>query len=393
MNDKENYRAVFSQLHTSVIVDMEDINNMKKTKFRSNARVAIVVVIMACLLMAISAAAETLNFLGLKDLVIPNESSSKAADCPIIKMLGLEKFVSFPASTSLQGYAGSNEYEAAAEWHAFLETYDKDGSLLAEVGNKLTDVVERPTALYFAYTHEMADKLDEITKKYNLKYHREMILLEDQADIIKKAANGNFIGDTNIAYCGYMYDDGTFQFDGIMRYNRAAYSDYFEGIISQYNPKTTSPEERYDLHTITPETLMVFVPYGGTNEDAVVADVNSTTGEVSFIPYEEDFDISTFTEHTNTSDLASVYFSFRYCVKGYFDEVTGRAVYISDYTDWEYETACGITVTLSQSKYDSWIILDLDNAFVTIGIGDTNTNFTATELEAFADSFDFTLLK
>jgi len=391
MNDKENYRAVFSQLHTSVIVDMEDIKNMKKPKFRFGARVMIAVIVV-CILMAMSAAAVALNFLGLKDLVIPSKSPPVATDTTPVQDSGSEEPIPDVEHISLQGYADSNEYKAAAEWHTFQANYDTDMSLLFEVGNQPTGLDDKYTYTYGAYTQEMADKLDELSEKYNLVLHSEIIPLENQSAIMEKAANGNFIGDTNTAYGGYMYPDGTFQFDGGMVDNETAYADVFEGFIAQYDPEITSPEEIYYLHNYNDETPVIFVPYDGTNEDAVVPAIDSITGEVSFVPYEGNFDVSTINEHNVSSDPV-VGFQFRYCVKGYFDSVYLNIGNISDYAEWEYKTACGITVHLSQNTFKSLIILDLDNAFVTVNILEGNNGFSATELEAFADTIDFTLLK
>ena len=68
---------------------------------------------------------------------------------------------------SLQGLAGSPEFEANARWHAFYESYDPDGAILASVGNSDTGLEPRYDA-YPCYTREMADTLDAIAEESGL---------------------------------------------------------------------------------------------------------------------------------------------------------------------------------------------------------------------------------
>jgi hypothetical protein len=59
----------------------------------------------------------------------------------------------------------------------------------------------------------MADKLDEIVAKYDLKLHSYMVDdVMDNADL-EARVGGAFLGD-NQAYSAYLYEDGTFHFDG-----------------------------------------------------------------------------------------------------------------------------------------------------------------------------------
>ena len=68
---------------------------------------------------------------------------------------------------SLQGFVGSNSYQAAKEWYDFQQTYDQDGAV------RFSDEaysVEFPEAYqnYNLYSVEMKEKLDEICRKYEL---------------------------------------------------------------------------------------------------------------------------------------------------------------------------------------------------------------------------------
>ena len=68
---------------------------------------------------------------------------------------------------SLQGYVGSNSYQAAKEWFDFLQSYDPDGAI--EFSDEAYSV-EFPEdyQFYQLYSVEMKDKLDEICQKYDL---------------------------------------------------------------------------------------------------------------------------------------------------------------------------------------------------------------------------------
>lgn len=115
-------------------------------------------------------------------------------------------------SISVQGYSDSPEYKAAKEWHEFEDNYDTDWKILDKVGNKATKWDEKYGA-YNVYSQEMADKVDEITSKYNLKLHEPLSVSDSDADTEKFNEMYGTVMD-NATYDGYYFTDGTFQFDG-----------------------------------------------------------------------------------------------------------------------------------------------------------------------------------
>ena len=84
---------------------------------------------------------------------------------------------------TVYGHSGDAIQQAMKEWHAFLESYNPDGSLL----DNNPDHAEIPNQYeytYSCYTREMADKVDEIAAKYNLKLLEEWIPFQRyQSDI------------------------------------------------------------------------------------------------------------------------------------------------------------------------------------------------------------------
>lgn len=155
-----------------------------------------------CLLIAFATAAVATGWFGLRAALVESHD-------PEIK-----------SEVSLSGLADSNEYLAAAEWKAFEAGYDPDGAILAQVDPEGPEDAELDEKYdhYPVYTREMADKLDEIAAKYGLKLYGayipetldpylEKLVVNDRTEF-SDAAN-------NTVLAGYLFDCGTFSFDGI----------------------------------------------------------------------------------------------------------------------------------------------------------------------------------
>jgi len=334
---------------------------LQKTKIikSSFSRIAIAVI---CLIVMLPTGVIAANLLGLKGTVLPNEidyADESRSD-----------------TISLQGYVDSNEYKALTEWLEYTKSYDQDHSILDKIGNSDTGL-DMMYVYYGAYTQEMVDKIDEIVEKYDLSLHGNMTTFDTTEAFMESVAYGDFIGETNTIYPGYMYEDGTFRFEGDIDNNET-----FEGTVVEYDSTSGNLEDYYKSGDFSDGEVVIFIPAGGSNEDAVVADISS--GELTFVPYDGDFDIRGY---------SPTGFQFSYCKNGSFDYVSLNIGNIDDYTEWSYETAGGITVNLAQSTSKSLIIVELDNAFVTVNVLEGSDGFSVSELEAFADSIDFTLLK
>jgi len=159
-------------------------------------------------LLTLSAAAISGNWFGLRDMLLPQKQEIRLS----LEPGETQQQTQTVDMISLAGYGDTPESRANAEWQAFLDSYDQDGAILESVGNSIfgagTSYIH-----YQVYTQEMADKLDEIIAKYNLKLHTVMIddLYTDEA--LCDQVGGDFLGE-NRAYSSYMYEDGSFKFDG-----------------------------------------------------------------------------------------------------------------------------------------------------------------------------------
>ena len=220
---------------------------------------------------------------------------------------------------SLQGLAGSPEFEANARWQAFYDSYDPDGAILASVGNSDTGLEPRYDA-YPCYTREMADTLDAIAEESGLELLSGLTLygaaeLPDWMRNTLPQSCGSF---DHCIYAGYSFDNGSFKTEGAFFFCDARW------------------------------------------------------------PYETNYQFV-----CNRKG----YLSVSYLAIGDAD----------DYTQWAYETASGVTVTLALGPDKALIIADLPDAYLVVNVLDVRVGdvqrgevtLPAGILEAMADAFRF----
>jgi len=191
-------------------------------------RILIIAAVLAGVL-TLSAAAIGGNWFSLRDLLLPQRQEVRL---PVDTAAAGEDSLppeqdqkTYQADViSLAGYGDTPESRALAEWQAFLDSYDQDEAIIGQIGNDTTGFAEK-YGLYLVYTQEMADKLEEIIAKYGLKLHTDMLedLYTDEA--LCGQVGGDFLGE-NRAYSTYMYEDGTFKFDGEIDLEGYGHLDY-----------------------------------------------------------------------------------------------------------------------------------------------------------------------
>ena len=124
----------------------------------------------------------------------------------------------------LAGYRGTPEYEAQREWADFTENvreqwrnYDS-GNLSRE---------EPWYRLYDCMDDNMADKLDEVLEKYDLRHHETLTSFSNfqelcQALGTEKPFNKDVFTETDGRCSGYAYDDGSFSMEGFVQLDDGA---------------------------------------------------------------------------------------------------------------------------------------------------------------------------
>ena len=220
---------------------------------------------------------------------------------------------------SLQGLAGSPEFEANARWQAFYDSYDPDGAILASIGNSDTGLEPRYDA-YPCYTREMADTLDAIAEESGLELLSGLTLYgaAELPDWMRNTLPQSCGAFDHCIYDGYSFDNGSFKTEGAFFFCDARW------------------------------------------------------------PYETNYQFV-----CNRKG----YLSVSYLAIGDAD----------DYTQWAYETASGVTVTLALGPDKALIIADLPDAYLVVNVLDVRVgdvqqgeaSLPAEILEAMADAFRF----
>lgn len=306
---KQLYQETFAQVRSTQTISFDE--RKPKTVRRHFPRKLLLVAAVVSLVTAVATATVVARWFSLQELALTDERTVQQPD-------GTEVTAQVVTGTiSLQGFGQMPEKLAVEEWNRFLGSYDYD-SVLEELGNAPTGFEEQ-YGYYQVYTQEMADKLEEIVAKYGLRLHTDMIddLYTDKA--LCDQVGGNFLGD-NRAYSTYLYEDGTFKFDGSL----------------------SLPE------------------YG------------------------------------------KLEYQFLRCVYGSFTDIVLNIGDVADYTQWNYTTKSGTPVTLALSPNKALVLVDLADSFVTINVlagtetppSDVFSNgpLSASALEQFADSFNFSIL-
>lgn len=196
--DINDYRDVFSRLHTAV--REEEIASGQRQKRRPKAAALILA---AVLLLALAMGAAAVYRHQLEDLFMRSEEPD------MTESLSADPFAYGKGAISVQGFSGSPEYEASREWAEFQHGYDRDG----EIGKTadMSQWLEKYNKYsYNVYSQEMADELERIAAKYGLKLHWGDVTSMSIEELEERV--GDFLTVTK--YGGVYYEDGTIQVGG-----------------------------------------------------------------------------------------------------------------------------------------------------------------------------------
>lgn len=161
------------------------------------------------------------NWFGLRDLLLPMTPSDPPApseeyggNVRPVPEAGMPDGREERADEliGISGYQGSPEAQALAEWLAFLAAYDSDHAILGEIGNGPAETDDKRYGLYSVYTQDMADKLEGIIREYGLGLHKDINAVSQEELAFR--VGGGFMSEPLKGYWAYIYEDGTFQFDG-----------------------------------------------------------------------------------------------------------------------------------------------------------------------------------
>lgn len=215
--------AMPERFHRNIALRAESGGYIVKQK---SLKRLITIAVAAVLVLALGITALATRFFGISDLVITESddtappavlSAAPAGTEPDTDTNEIDAPTSDYDMIALQGYPDSNEYKASAEWNLFCQNYDTDNAILNQVGNSSNEYTEK-YPMYLVYSKDMADKLEEIVTKYRLTPHQSMTIVESPEALSGETGAGNILGGApngvNTMYSGYVYNDGTFQYDG-----------------------------------------------------------------------------------------------------------------------------------------------------------------------------------
>ena len=201
---------------------------------------------------------------------------------------------------SIVGYSDSPEYKATAEWLQFDEGYDRDFKISEaydkEIRKTQKDPFDEKYPNYGIYSQEMADKLEEITKKYNLKLHGKMTDCDEK--ILKEKGINVFSG--NVSGAGYMYENGTFNMDstynGIHFQLGRTMRGYFEPMFLNIGNRDNYEEWTYK----TKSGVTVTIAYnnaGGEFKKALISvNLEKSFVSVNVLPWNDDLELNNLTK-------------------------------------------------------------------------------------------------
>ena len=189
---------------------------------------------------------------------------------------------------SLQGYADSPEFQATGEWLEFEDGYDRDFSIVTafdeEAKRTGVDPFEEKYGAYLIYSQEMADKVDEITAKYNLQLHKN--LSDCDTDIVREKF-GNVFSE-EVFGAGYMYDDGTFQLDGTYKniefQIRRCMRGYFDTVYLNVGNIDNYEQWTY----VTKDGYTVYLGIRSDGHAVISIDLEDSFVSMSIMPWDSD---------------------------------------------------------------------------------------------------------
>lgn len=135
----------------------------KRPARRNVHKIVLIAAIVSLMVLLIGCAVVMLS---LQDMALEEVPVSRPADTAQESTAVTEKVFT---AISLGGYKDSKEHQATKEWYEFTQNYDPELEILFSVDEDNLGIPAKYQHIYGCYTQEMADKVDEIAAKYDLK--------------------------------------------------------------------------------------------------------------------------------------------------------------------------------------------------------------------------------
>lgn len=201
---------VIGEAKESFVLEAIESRNRKSTKRISMRRPFLIAAIVAIMILLVGCVAV---YLTLQDLSIGQETYVPKTDEYGHPVEPTEKIQDILTLTS---FSGSPVQMALKEWYAFSESYDPNGELLSNESD-IPEIPNHYEYIYNCYTQEMADKLEEIAQKHNLKLLEDNLIIQQWQSqaALEHMGIDSLLKDTAQVkrIAGMYYSPGNFFFD------------------------------------------------------------------------------------------------------------------------------------------------------------------------------------
>ena len=141
----------------------------------------------------------------------------------LASLLGGGTQLSFGKDTGLSGLYVSKEYRAHAEWDAYREEYDPDGSIFASDQNIFGELSEGYT-IHGIFTMEMTDQFEKILEKYGMTNQWRGANVDSMEQLCATLGISSVLSSDpetgRLFEGGVYYPGGTFAFDAVTTLNQ-----------------------------------------------------------------------------------------------------------------------------------------------------------------------------
>ena len=152
---------------------------------------------------------------------------------------------------TLSGLKGTPNYQAAQEWYEFEQTYDPDHQIYFEAKDNPEEFPEQ-YAFYSPYSREMVEKIEEISKKYDLQLVGAPVKAQSTKALLEYLDIGSILlpdapAEATYDYASY-YEGGYFHTDVTFRMTDGTDAWPYQSMLSfLYSPKDCFNNDLFDL--------------------------------------------------------------------------------------------------------------------------------------------------
>ena len=152
---------------------------------------------------------------------------------------------------TLSGLKGTPNYQAAQEWYEFEQSYDQDHQIYFEAKDNPEEFPEE-YAFYSPYSREMVDKIEEISKKYDLQLVGTPVKAQSTKALLEYLDIGSILlpdapAEATYDYASY-YEGGYFHTDVTFRMTDGTDAWPYKTMLSfLYSPKGCFNNDLFDL--------------------------------------------------------------------------------------------------------------------------------------------------